>query len=88
MLGLFGGGAGREFFAGFGPGVDPAALAAGESVAGGCEDVADVGDREGVDAVALADMFMRSMASFNFSNPTALGSAYLCNSDRVIWALQ
>ena len=47
------GGAGGEFFAGFGPGVDPGALAAGEGVAGGGEDVADVGDGEGVEFLAL-----------------------------------
>ena len=47
------GGAGGEFFAGFGPGVDPGAAAAGEGVAGGGEDVADVADGEGVELFAL-----------------------------------
>ena len=47
------GGAAGEFFAGFGPGVDPVALAASEGVAGGGEDVADVGDGEGVELLAL-----------------------------------
>ena len=47
------GGAGGEFATVFVPGVDPAALAAGEGVASGSEDVADVADGEGVQFLTL-----------------------------------
>ena len=47
------GGTGGEFAAVFVPGIDPAALAAGEGVASGGEDVADIADGEGVQFLTL-----------------------------------
>ena len=79
------GAAGSDFLAFFVPGVNPAALPAGEGVAGGREDVAHVADSEGMQFLALGvagvvpAAVLEDVERLAVGNNFALGSAESVN---------